>query len=302
MRAPAVVAIVVLFHTIAVGAFVFMQGCGKTGQVAVEPPPAPIMPPGQQAAPPAPQVTPKPMFRPPMPVEPAPAMGLPDSGMTYSVQKGDSLSKIASRHGVSARELAELNAVKDPNKIVVGQKLVLPPHASATPRASTPPPAATVAAGQSYTVQAGDVLSRIASRHGTSVKALKEANALKTDKIIVGQKLVIPSGSSAVASSKPDAAPLVESSPSAQEPVTVEPITESEVDDAPAPAPAAPAAAAPSASSTPPLDYTVLSGDTLDEIAKLFIVSKEEILRLNNLVSEDSIKPGMKLLIPPPDL
>ena len=43
-------------------------------------------------------------------------------------------------------------------------------------------------------------------------------------------------------------------------------------------------------------------GDTLEDIAKLFIVSKDDIIALNNLSGEDDIKPGQKLLIPPPDL
>jgi LysM repeat protein len=47
-------------------------------------------------------------------------------------------------------------------------------------------------AGQTYTVQSGDTLYEIASRFGTTVSALKNANNLTSDTILVGQILNIP--------------------------------------------------------------------------------------------------------------
>ena len=43
-----------------------------------------------------------------------------------------------------------------------------------------------------YMVKSGDTLSRIAKAHGTTIKALKAANALAGDRIVVGAKLKIP--------------------------------------------------------------------------------------------------------------
>jgi LysM repeat protein len=43
-----------------------------------------------------------------------------------------------------------------------------------------------------YVVKSGDTLARIAKVHGTTVKALKTANSLKNDHILVGAKLMIP--------------------------------------------------------------------------------------------------------------
>lgn len=43
-----------------------------------------------------------------------------------------------------------------------------------------------------YTVRRGDTLGVIAARHGVSIAALKTRNRLSSDKILVGQKLVIP--------------------------------------------------------------------------------------------------------------
>lgn len=47
------------------------------------------------------------------------------SGSTYTVKKGDTLSKIAKAEGVSVANLQSWNNIKDPNKIKVGQKLKL---------------------------------------------------------------------------------------------------------------------------------------------------------------------------------
>jgi LysM repeat protein len=41
-------------------------------------------------------------------------------------------------------------------------------------------------------VKSGDTLTRIAKVHGTTVKALKSANGLENDRLIVGAKLKIP--------------------------------------------------------------------------------------------------------------
>lgn len=45
---------------------------------------------------------------------------------SYTVKLGDSLKAIAIRHGTSTANLASLNGIQDANKLVVGQRLVLP--------------------------------------------------------------------------------------------------------------------------------------------------------------------------------
>ena len=51
-----------------------------------------------------------------------------DSGSTYTVQSGDSLSKIGSNYGVSWQKIFEANRDKldDPDKIYPGQELTIP--------------------------------------------------------------------------------------------------------------------------------------------------------------------------------
>ncbi len=321
MRAPVLVSVVIAIHVMAASAIVFIQGCGTThkGTATVEPPSAPIMPSSAEV-----EKTPefKPMVHPPVAVEPASAVTMPTEGKTYVIQNGDSLSKIASRMGVSTRELAEVNGIKDLNKIRIGQKLMLPDYAGA------PQPAAAASkskgkekkAGKAksevtdknaYVVQPGDALSKIAAKHGIKVNELREANNLKGDKILVGQKLVIPGAKMAEKAAEMNA-PAVEA-PAAPAPETAPPAPAPAAEPAPAPAPAAEPAPAPAASdaSTPPspvlstsqdnpMDYIVQANDTLDSIAKLFIVRKEDIMKLNKITDPNaSLQSGQKIKIPP---
>ena len=43
----------------------------------------------------------------------------------YVVQKGDTLSSIAKKYGTTYKKIAKENNIKNPNKIYVGQKLVI---------------------------------------------------------------------------------------------------------------------------------------------------------------------------------
>lgn len=49
---------------------------------------------------------------------------------TYKVKKGDTLSKIAEKHGTSVTVLASINQIANVNKIQVGQVLTLPSGSS----------------------------------------------------------------------------------------------------------------------------------------------------------------------------
>jgi LysM repeat protein len=49
-----------------------------------------------------------------------------------------------------------------------------------------------IESGKTYRVKAGDSLEKIAKDAGKSIQSIKDANGLASDKIVVGQKLVIP--------------------------------------------------------------------------------------------------------------
>jgi murein DD-endopeptidase MepM/ murein hydrolase activator NlpD len=103
------------------------------------------------------------------------------------------LSRIAERHGVRLSALLAANDLESDDLIMVGDELVLPSGSSGSGSSS----GSSVDAG-SYTVRDGDVLARIARRHGVSLSALLAANDLESDDLIMeGDRLVIPAGSSA---------------------------------------------------------------------------------------------------------
>lgn len=106
----------------------------------------------------------------------------PSSASTHTVRRGDTLSSIAVRHGVSSRALAAANGIDDPRALAIGRKLRIPgPGGTRSIQANT------------YTVRRGDTLSSIARRHGTSVQQLLAANEIKrADRIRPGQKLRVP--------------------------------------------------------------------------------------------------------------
>jgi len=96
-----------------------------------------------------------------------------------------------------APKVAELPAPQ-PNQPLVAQK----PNPCPQPNlcaATKPAPAISGNAAATashpetlYVVKSGDTLTRIAKAHGTTVKALKAANGLEGDRLLVGARLKIP--------------------------------------------------------------------------------------------------------------
>ena len=119
------------------------------------------------------------------------ARQLPDR--SYRVRRGDTLSRIAHRHGVRQSDLVALNGLRNRHRIRVGQVLKLPVRGGATYVPPRPPRVETVAADGRYRVQPGDTIDGIARRFGVSRSALVAANSLRdAHRIHIGQKLVIP--------------------------------------------------------------------------------------------------------------
>jgi LysM repeat protein len=105
----------------------------------------------------------------------------------YVVQRGDTLSEIAARFGVSVSAIARANGLADTDFVWWGQRLVIPGAATSAPASS---------GGGTYVVQRGDTLAKIAARYGVSMSAIASANGLSnTNFVWVGQRLVIPGAS-----------------------------------------------------------------------------------------------------------
>ena len=120
------------------------------------------------------------------------------SRFIYTVVKGDTLSGIAKKYGVSLEALFQTNGLKRNSTLAIGQKIVIPQINStmpfSVPIATTTLSATLVPAeaGIVYRVREGDTLSEIAQYYGMSTAALKTANRLSSDRIRIGQELVIP--------------------------------------------------------------------------------------------------------------
>ena len=119
---------------------------------------------------------------------------------TYTVKQGDTLSSIAARHGVSTSSLISLNGLAaNPNALRIGQVLQVPGAATAAtmPAQSSPTlsTASSTASYRTYTVVAGDTLSGIATRNGTTVSAIMAINGFTPDlanRIRIGQTIKLP--------------------------------------------------------------------------------------------------------------
>ena len=104
----------------------------------------------------------------------------PVEGSYYTVQKGDSLWKIANKFGITVEELKNLNNLKS-NTITVGQNLKI--------KLDEEKP---VEDYLIYTVKSGDSLWKIANKYNTTVDTLMSINNLKGTTLTINQQLLIP--------------------------------------------------------------------------------------------------------------
>ena len=96
----------------------------------------------------------------------------------YKVRRGDSLSVIAEKHGVSVRSLKVANNISG-TKIKAGQTLKIPSRKSASK------------SKVNYKIKRGDTLIKIANSYSVSVSDIKRWNSLNSTKLIAGKNLVI---------------------------------------------------------------------------------------------------------------
>lgn len=299
-KAFLLVSFVVLVHCMAVAALLLAQGCKTTKKsTSASASSTPVMPPLT-----APAVSQEKTEAVPLSVKEAKG----GETIEYVVKSGDSLGTIAKSHSISKAELIELNKIADPNKIRVGQKLLIPKRAhvasssaskahEAKPKVKKSEPAAgaTLATGlNEYVVQAGDSLSKVASKFNSKVSELREVNKLVSDKLKVGQKLIIPGPKKTEGT--PEAAPAPAAAESPASPVKSE--------SPEATTPASGAAPAAGSSATAPkaagsgITHVVMPKEDLSSIAKLYAVTVDDIVAANQLGTNRSVQAGQKLIIP----
>lgn len=169
-------------------------------------------------------------------------------GSTYTVRAGDTVSHIALRTGTSVAAIASANALPDAARIREGQVLTIPGTSGTTAPQTTAPATSTT-----YTVRAGDTVSAIARRTGSSVAAIVAANGLGADAmIVVGERLTIPTSGSGTPRRETPSAPTAST-------------------------------------------YTVRAGDTVSGIAARYGTTVSAVVAANGLGSDAMIRIGQTL-------
>ncbi len=215
----------------------------------------------------------------------------------YKVKRGDTMVAISRKTGVPVADLRRINQISEPlragatlkipgtNRTGVDTRVALAsaekrspspkvPVAARPQNVAAPRPARTEAAASplSHEVCKGDTMYSLARRYGVTQEAILAANGMKTPDLRLGQNLRIPAAGKAVAvaerPSVPAGRPAAVTSRGASRPETAR------------------------ASSDRVVQYTVQSGDTLWAIARKFNVSPVELLALNNMSRESSLRPG----------
>lgn len=178
----------------------------------------------------------------------------------YTVQSGDTLSGIANRFSTTVNHLASLNDISNPNRIYVGQRLLVRQQTSSqtntnnTNTSSNTTNTSSSATG-TYTVQSGDTLSGIANKFGTNYESLANLNNISNpNRIYVGQVLKLSANSNTASS--------------AHQATT---------------------------NATPVGSYSVKAGDSLSAIAARYGMSYETLARLNNISDPNRIYVGQTL-------
>ena len=225
---------------------------------------------------------------------PGTAGGQTPSDNYYIVQRGDTLSRIASLYGITVNELRSLNNLTS-DILQIGQQLLVRPIEENENNTI-------------YIVERGDSLYSIAQKFNTTVPKIKELNNLTSNTLQIGQELIVSEDSNDEEQIENQNIYIVQRGDSLSKIANTFGVTVDEIKNAnnltsnlimigeeliiPDP-------------STTPNDnesqgtstYTVKRGDTLYSIAALFETTVNNLIELNNLTS-NVLQIGQELIVP----
>ena len=235
----------------------------------------------------------------------------------YTVQRGDTLSSIATKSKITLNELAELNKLKSSSGVRLGQTIKIP-------AGSTVP--------EQYVVQSGDSLNAIASKYDLTVNYIADLNGLeRTAGVRVGQRLKLtgdaPTKANNSAKAKEDSVPETYTVKSGDTLTSIANRYNLQLEDVVAlnnlsrdsnvrigqklkltgdlpKTESAKADNGKSASSTKLVSskntekYTVKAGESLNSIASRLGMSGRELAELNDLKANTSLQRGQSISIP----
>jgi LysM repeat protein len=184
--------------------------------------------------------------------------------LEHTVVKGQTLSGIASRYGVSTRLVVEANPRLRGRKLRPGQRVIVPTggaiSTSVARRMADPVEPATSSPTGFHRVRRGETLSGLAAEYGVTVRQLREWNALGANGMVrSGQRIRV----AAPAPGRP--------------PATAHPTT---------------------ALSASARQHQVRRGETLTGLAKRYGVSVQALREANGLSSGEALRAGVTLKIP----
>ena len=120
----------------------------------------------------------------------------PSGSGTYRIRRGDTLGRIAQRHGISVAQLRAWNNLRG-NTIVAGRTLVVGNAGSSSSSTQSAAVRGADPAAPKYRIRNGDNLAGIGKKFGVSVPELMAWNGLRNSTIQAGGYLVVqPKGSS----------------------------------------------------------------------------------------------------------
>lgn len=240
----------------------------------------------------------------------------------HTVQKGDSLWKIATKYKTTVSELKSLNNLNS-DFLQVNQKLKMPVPAQPVPTVAT---STTASSTSVYVVKSGDYLGKIAKQFNTTVQDLKSLNGLNSDRIYMGQALKVPGKTETLAPAPTVTSPVESPSTSVYSVVSGDTLSKiglqykmSVVElkklnslnsdmiyvgqklkvngNATVTTPTPTTPVTPPVEPAKTLDYIVKSGDTLGKISQQYKMTVQKLKELNGLKS-DMIYVGQKLKVP----
>ena len=194
------------------------------------------------------------------------------SWVKHKIRRGEAISTIAAKYGVSQYAILEANNLSRRSKIYAGKTLIVPVPLDRDYNKSIQKPSNRKASNSIYAVRSGDTMWDIARAFGTTVSSLRRENSIvRGSRIYVGQKLKIPSSAKKLKEKNSTSKTYASTNTSKS--------------------------SSKSNKKSETKTYKVRSGDTLWDIARSYGTTTANIRRMNGLGRSSRIYPGQKLKV-----